>query len=177
MVSRMLRDKGVEEFVQAARLIKETKSEIKFLLVGEADQGNPTSISREQLENWNQDGSVNWLGARTDIAELLTSCHIACLPSYREGLPKSLIEAAAAGRPIVTTDVPGCREVVSEGVNGFLVPPQDPKSLATAIEKLIADPLLREKMGTTNRLRAELEFANAIIIQQTQTVYDSFKTT
>ena len=177
MVSRMLRDKGVEEFVQAARLINETKSEVQFLLVGEADQGNPTSISRKQLENWNQDGSVNWLGARTDVAELLTSCHIACLPSYREGLPKSLIEAAAAGRPIVTTDVPGCREVVTEGVNGFLVPPQDPKSLATAIDKLLADPDLREKMGITNRLKAELEFANAIIIQQTQTVYDSFQTT
>ena len=176
MVSRMLRDKGVEEFVQAARLINETKSEVQFLLVGEADQGNPTSISRKQLENWNQDGSVNWLGARTDVAELLTSCHIACLPSYREGLPKSLIEAAAAGRPIVTTDVPGCREVVTEGVNGFLVPPQDPKSLAIAIDKLIANPILREKMGMTNRLKAELEFANAIIIHQTQTVYDSFQT-
>lgn len=176
MVSRMLRDKGVEEFVQAARLINETKSDVRFLLVGEADEGNPTSISRKQLESWNQDGSVNWLGARTDIAELLTSCHIACLPSYREGLPKSLIEAAAAGRPIVTTDVPGCREVVTEGVNGFLVPPQDSKSLAVAIDKLIANPSLREKMGTTNRLKAELEFANAIIIQQTQTVYDSFQT-
>jgi glycosyltransferase involved in cell wall biosynthesis len=77
----------------------------------------------------------------------------------------------------VTTDVPGCREVVTEGVNGFLVPPQDPKSLATAIEKLIINPILREKMGITNRLKAELEFANAIIIQQTQTVYDSFQTT
>ena len=176
MVSRMLRDKGVEEFVQAARLINGTKSDVRFLLVGEADEGNPTSISRKQLENWNQDGSVNWLGARTDIAELLTSCHSACLPSYREGLPKSLIEAAAAGRPIVTNDVPGCREVVTEGVNGFLVPPQDSKSLAVAIDKLIANPSLREKMGITNRLKAELEFANAIIIQQTQTVYDSFQT-
>ncbi len=177
MFSRMLRDKGVEEFVQAAQLVKKTNNEVDFLLVGEADEGNPTSISRNQLENWNKDGIVKWLGARTDIAKLLTSSHIACLPSYREGLPKSLIEAAAAGRPIVTTDVPGCREVVTEEVNGFLVPPQDSKSLATAINKLLADPGLREKMGITNRLKAELEFANEIIIQQTHAVYDSFQTT
>lgn len=176
MVSRMLRDKGVEEFVQAAQLVKKTNNEVDFLLVGEADEGNPTSISHNQLENWNKDGIVKWLGARTDIAKLLTSSHIACLPSYREGLPKSLIEAAAAGRPIVTTDVPGCREVVTEEVNGFLVPPQDSKSLATAINKLLADPSLREKMGITNRLKAELEFANEIIIQQTHAVYDSFQT-
>jgi len=117
---------------------------------------------------------VKWLGARTDIATLFSNSHIACLPSYREGLPKSLIEAAASGLPIVTTDVPGCREIVVEGVNGFLVPARDSAQLAMAIQKLIQNPILRLKMGANNRQKAELEFANEIIIQQTHSVYDSF---
>lgn len=174
MVSRMLRDKGVNEYVEAARLISKNDKTTNFVLVGDVDEGNPTSITHKQLNEWNQESNVKWLGARTDIATLFSNSHIACLPSYREGLPKSLIEAAASGLPIVTTDVPGCREIVVEGVNGFLVPARDSAQLAMAIQKLIENPILRLKMGANNRQKAELEFANEIIIQQTHSVYDSF---
>jgi len=174
MVSRMLRDKGVNEYVEAARLISKNDKTTNFVLVGDVDDGNPTSITHKQLNEWNQESNVKWLGARTDIATLFSNSHIACLPSYREGLPKSLIEAAASGLPIVTTDVPGCREIVVEGVNGFLVPARDSAQLAMAIQKLIQNPILRLKMGANNRQKAELEFANEIIIQQTHSVYDSF---
>jgi len=175
MVSRMLRDKGVEEFVQAAQLIAQTGTTARFLLVGDIDDGNPTSITRKQLNDWNRESNIRWLGPRTDIAELLATSHIACLPSYREGLPKSLTEAAASGRPIVTTDVPGCREVVVDGDNGFLVPPRNAERLAQALTNLIDDSALRKQMGTRGRQRAELEFANEIVIRQTHNVYDSFQ--
>jgi glycosyltransferase involved in cell wall biosynthesis len=174
MVSRMLRDKGVNEFVQAASLLRTEFSDVQFLLIGDIDSGNPTSISQKQLNDWNNSGCVQWIGNQTEIATLLAKSHVVCLPSYREGLPKSLIEAAAVGRPIVTTDVPGCREVVTDGINGFLVPPQNSSALAGAIRKLIVNPNLRVKMGATNRRKAELEFANEIIIVQTQEIYDSF---
>ena len=176
MVSRMLRDKGVVEFVQAASLLTREFPDAQFILAGDTDSGNPTSISHKQLNDWSQSGCVQWIGNQTDISTLLAKSHIACLPSYREGLPKSLIEAAAAGRPIVTTDVPGCREVVTDGVNGFLVPSRNSSALASAIQKLILSPSLRVKMGAANRRKAELEFANEIIISQTQKIYESFVT-
>ena len=174
MVSRLLRDKGVQEFIEAATIVKATDSKVHFLLVGDVDDGNPTSLTSSQLIELTDSKDVTWLGARTDIAELLATSHIACLPSYREGLPKSLIEAASVGRSIVTTDVPGCREVVTHLVNGLLVRPRDSRELATAIEKLAGDPDLRKKMGAENRHKAESEFSNEIIIRQTHSVYDSF---
>ena len=174
MVSRLLRDKGVQEFTDAAKLVNAHKSTVQFVLVGDVDDGNPTSLTAEQLTELRKSRDVTWLGARTDISELLASSHVACLPSYREGLPKSLIEAASAGRPIVTTDVPGCREVVTHMVNGLLVQPRDVSALASAIEKLVNDPKLRQSMGKENRHKAESEYANEIIIAQTHGVYDSF---
>ena len=174
MVSRLLRDKGIREFIDAAKLVKARDNSVRFLLVGDVDDGNPTSLTADQLTELRNSRDVTWLGARTDIAELLGASHIACLPSYREGLPKSLIEAASAGRPIVTTDVPGCREVVTNLVNGLLVEPRNSKDLAAAIEKLVGDPELRRSMGVENRRKAETEFSNEIIIRQTNNVYDSF---
>ena len=174
MVSRLLRDKGIREFIDAAKLVKARDNSVRFLLVGDVDDGNPTSLTADQLTELRNSRDVTWLGARTDIAELLGASHIACLPSYREGLPKSLIEAASAGRPIVTTDVPGCREVVTNLVNGLLVKPRDSIDLAAAIEKLVGDPELRRSMGVENRRKAETEFSNEIIIRQTNSVYDSF---
>ena len=174
MVSRLLRDKGVQEFIDAAKLVKARESTVQFVLVGDVDEGNPTSLTADQLTDLRKSRDVTWLGARTDIAELLAASHVACLPSYREGLPKSLIEAASAGRPIVTTDVPGCREVVTHMVNGLLIQPRDVTALATAIEKLVNDPQLRESMGKENRQKAESEYANEMIIAQTHGVYDSF---
>lgn len=174
MVSRLLRDKGVQEFAIAAKLVKAREDNVQFVLVGDVDDGNPTSLTAEQLTELRRSRDVTWLGARTDINELLAASHIACLPSYREGLPKSLIEAASAGRPIVTTDVPGCREVVTHMLNGLLVQPRDVTALASAIEKLVNDPKLRQSMGKENRRKAESEYANEIIIAQTHGVYDSF---
>jgi glycosyltransferase involved in cell wall biosynthesis len=174
MVSRLLRDKGVQEFTDAATLIKARESTVQFVLVGAVDDGNPTSLTAEQLTELRKSRDVTWLGARTDISDLLAASHVACLPSYREGLPKSLIEAASAGRAIVTTDVPGCREVVTHMVNGLLVQPRDVTALASAIEKLVNDPKLRQSMGKENRQKAESEYANEIIIAQTHGVYDSF---
>ena len=174
MVARLLRDKGIQEFIDAAEIVKQSNSSVKFLLVGDVDDGNPTSLNTKQLVELKNSQNVEWLGARLDIAELLAASHIACLPSYREGLPKSLIEAASVGRAIVATDVPGCREVVTHLINGLLVPPRDSKALAAALLVLINDPELRSKMGRENRSKAEHEFANEIIIRQTQNVYDSF---
>ncbi len=174
MVSRLLRDKGVQEFIDAAKLVKARESTVQFVLVGDVDEGNPTSLTADQLTDLRKSRDVTWLGARTDIAELLAASHVACLPSYREGLPKSLIEAASAGRPIVTTDVPGCREVVTHMVNGLLIQPRDVAALATAIEKLVKDPQLRQSMGKENRKKAVSEYANEMIIAQTHGVYDSF---
>lgn len=174
MVSRLLRDKGVQEFIDAAQLVRALDNTVRFVLVGDVDDGNPTSLSVNEIADLRNSSNVTWLGERTDIAELLAESHIACLPSYREGLPKSLIEAASVGRPIVTTDVPGCREVVTHMVNGLLTKPRNSNELAAAIIKLVNDPNLRRTMGTESRKKAEAEFSNEIVIRQTNSVYDSF---
>ena len=173
IVARMLRDKGISEFVEAAVLIQKSRPETVFQLIGMPDEGNPTSFSLAQLEDWVRSGAVKWLGHQDNIAEQLAKSHIICLPSYREGLPKSLIEALASGRPVVTTDVPRCREVVSHGVNGFLVQPRDSHALAEVLMNLISDKSLRERMGRLGRERAEKEFSSEIIIGQTLRVYES----
>ena len=175
LVARMLWDKGVGDFVESATILTQQGLDADFLLVGSVDLGNPESISVEQLEEWNRSGVVKWLGERADIAQLLAESHIAVLPSYREGLPKSLIEAAAVGRPIVTTDVPGCREVVKDGENGFLVPARDAKKLAVAIQKLINNPKLLTSMGKKSRLMAEQEFSIQQIVEQTLKLYETLK--
>ena len=175
LVARMLWDKGVGEFVESATVLLQQGLDADFLLVGSVDLGNPESIFVEQLEEWNKSGVVNWLGERADIAQLLTESHIAVLPSYREGLPKSLIEAAAVGRAIVTTDVPGCREVVKDGENGFLVPAKDAKELSIAIQKLINNPKLLTSMGKKSRLMAEQEFSIQQIVEQTLKLYKAIK--
>jgi glycosyltransferase involved in cell wall biosynthesis len=175
LVARMLWDKGVGEFVESATALKQQGLDADFLLVGAVDLGNPESISAKQLEQWNRSGVVKWLGEREDIAQLLAESHIAVLPSYREGLPKSLIEAAAVGRPIVTTDVPGCREVVKDGENGFLVPAKDAKKLAVVIQNLINNPKLLTSMGKKSRLMAEQEFSIQQIVEQTLKLYETLK--
>lgn len=173
LVSRILRDKGVLEFVGAARRVREEHPGTRFLIVGSPDDGNPSSFRESDMRRWEESGDVQCLGFRTDIAKLLAAAHVACLPSYREGLPKSLLEAAAAGKPIVTTNVPGCRTVVENGVNGLLVPAQDTDALARAIARLVEDPQLRARLGQAGRQRAELEFSSAIIIEQTLNIYRS----
>jgi len=175
LVARMLKDKGVFEFVEAARILKASGVEANFNLVGGIDKGNPSTLTTSELESWSREGIVNWLGQRDDIARVLSESHIVCLPSYREGLPKSLIEALAAGRPVVTTDVPGCREVVRHQENGLLVEPRNATALAEALRTLIANKELRQQYGATGRVRAENEFSNELITSQTFAVYESFK--
>lgn len=171
LVARMLRDKGVGEFVAAAHSLIAEGVEARFVLVGDVDPANPASFSREQLQSWDGQGGVEWWGHRADIAAVLAQSHIACLPSYREGLPKSLLEAAAAGLPIVTTDTAGCREVVESGENGFLVPVRAVEPLADALRTLIQDADLRARMGQRSRELAEREFTHERVQGQTLALY------
>lgn len=172
--ARMLWDKGVGEFVNAARILyPKYKEQAEFILVGDVDVENKSSISEKQLIQWESDGIIKWVGFQKNMKEVIASSHIVVLPSYREGLPKSLIEACAIGRPIVTTDVPGCREVVVNGVNGFLVPEKDSVLLAEAIEKLILDKELRTKMGRKGREIAEENFSIDHVIQKTFEIYNT----
>ena len=173
MVSRLLRDKGVREFVEAASLVRKVRDDIVFTLVGAPDEGNPTSVPTEQVRSWVAEGLVEWWGHREDVAEVLAGSHVAVLPTYYgEGVPKTLLEAAACGRPIVATDVPGCREVVHHGGNGLLVPARDARALAGAITALADDPARRAAMGAEGRRRAETEFAAERIHAETLRVYE-----
>lgn len=171
LVARMLRDKGVVEFVEAARKLHDEGIAGRFVLVGGPDPENPASISAATLASWNGISGVEYWGWRENVADVLAQASIACLPSYREGLPKSLLEAAACGLPIVTTDVPGCREAVSDGENGLLVPARDSDALAAALKVLLLDPALRQRMGVAGRRKAEIEFASGRIVSETLAVY------
>ncbi|MCH8998788.1 MAG: glycosyltransferase family 4 protein, partial [Proteobacteria bacterium] len=171
MVSRMLWDKGVGELVEAARILKERKAPVEVVLVGPPDPENPASISEQQLRDWEASGEVAWWGERSDIAQIWAKSHIAVLPSHREGLPKSLLEAAACGRPMVATEVSGCREVVRPGETGLLVPPHDPKRLADALERLAAEPELRRRMGSAARELVERELSQEVVVEQTMALY------
>lgn len=158
MVARLLRDKGVWEFVEAARLLRARGVPVTMRLVGGVDAGNPTSATPAEVEAWQREGCVEALGERSDVPRLYAASHIAVLPSYREGLPKSLIEAAACGRAVVTTDVPGCRDAIEPDETGLLVPVRDPQALADAIARLAEDAALRQSMGAAGRALAEREF-------------------
>jgi glycosyltransferase involved in cell wall biosynthesis len=158
MVSRLLRDKGVIEFVEAANLLKMRGVQASFLLVGDPDPGNPTSIEAVDLVRWRTAGVVDVLGQRDDIADVFAQSHLVVLPSYREGLPKVLLEAAACGRAVVTTDVPGCRDAIDPGVTGILVPVRNAFALADAIQDLINDPVRCKTMGEAGRIMAEKVF-------------------
>ena len=171
MFSRVLRDKGVLDYVEAAKIVHREFPNAVFQLVGDCDPGNPTSFSENEVRSWESAGSIRWLGYRNDVPALLAASNIVCLPSYREGLPKTLIEACAAQRAIVATDVTGCREVVTHGSNGLLVPVRNPEQLATAISQLLGDQVQRTTFAKNGRLRAENEFASPIVIEQTLAVY------
>jgi glycosyltransferase involved in cell wall biosynthesis len=169
--ARLLYDKGVKEFLDAAAIVRRAKPDVRFVLVGAPDAGNPTAVAPKLLAEWRQSGTVEWWGHRGDMCEVMARCHIVCLPSYREGLPKVLLEAAASARPIVTTDVPGCRDVVRHGVNGMLVPPRDSRALAAALLTLCDDAGLRAQMGIHGRRIAEREYALGYVVAATLSVY------
>jgi len=158
MASRLLKDKGVYEFIEAARIVKSRGIKARFQLIGEPDSGNPESVTTDAVQSWQDEGVVECLGFRSDIAKLFAQAHIVILPSYREGLPKVLIEAAACGRAVITTDMPGCRDAIEPDISGFLVPARDAEALAQAMVSLIKDDTLRHKMGRAGRDLAEREF-------------------
>lgn len=171
MAARLLKDKGVLEFVEAARLLKNRGVDIDMRLIGSPDPGNPTSVSLQEIDDWKRDSCVNLLGYREDIAEQYLSANIVCLPSYREGLPKSLVEAAACGRAVVTTDVPGCRDAIIANVTGVLIPVKDANALANAIQELLDNPHKRLMMGAEGRKLAEEHFSIDTIVEQHMNIY------
>ncbi|WP_233347982.1 glycosyltransferase family 4 protein [Luteimonas sp. MC1572] len=171
LAARLLWDKGLAEFVEAARRLQGEGRAIEFLLAGDPDPGNPAAVPEATVRAWADEGVVQWLGHVDDMAALFASVDVVVLPSYREGLPKGLIEAAACALPLVTTDVPGCREVVSDGVDGLLVPVRDAAALAAAIARLHDDPELAARFGKAARAKALAEFDEKIVIDRTLAVY------
>lgn len=172
--ARMLWDKGVGELVAAARLLKARAVPVRVVLAGDGDPANPRSIPAAQLEAWAAEGVVEWWGHQADMCAVWARAHVAVLPSYREGLPKALLEAAACGRALIATDVPGCRELVEDGANGLLVPDRAVEALAGAIERLARDPSLRRALAEEARRRVETQFSSHIVHTAILDLYAGF---
>ena len=173
IVARLLKDKGIGEFVEAARAVRSLRGGITFRIMGGIDSSSPSAIKKEDLDGWVRNGIVEWLGHRDDVRPVLQEADIVVLPSYYpEGTPRSLLEAAAMGKPIVTTDTVGCRNVVENGINGFLVPARDVKTLADAILELSNSTELRRQMGQAGRRKMEREYDERIVIDKTVAVYE-----
>jgi N,N'-diacetylbacillosaminyl-diphospho-undecaprenol alpha-1,3-N-acetylgalactosaminyltransferase len=168
MIARALKHKGVQEFIDTATILGEKYPDVSFQFVGSPDEGNQFSATEEFMKT---QSSINYLGQQNNIRHILSQSTVFVLPSYREGLPRTSMEAASMGLPIVTTDVVGCRETVDQGISGFLVPPQNAQALAETIEILILNPLLREKMGKAGREKAIREFDISTIIEKHFEVY------
>lgn len=168
LVARLLWDKGVGEYVQAARIVKAKHPDCKFHLLGFLDVSNPQAIPRSTIDEWAREGLVTYLGAADDVRPFVAEADCIVLPSfYREGVPRTLLEAAAMGRPIITTDSVGCREVVEDGINGYLCRPQDAVDLADRIERMIRlSPAERAAMGQAGRRKVESEFDERIVIHR-----------
>ena len=167
LVARMLWDKGVGEYVEAARLVRQRHPDAEFCLLGFLDVQNPAAISRKQMDQWVAEGVVLYLGTANDVRPHIAAADCVVLPSYREGVPRTLLEAAAMGRPIIATDVVGCREVVDDGVNGYLCQPRDAKDLAAKLLRMIELPHKeRGSMGLLGRKKVEREFDEQIVIQR-----------
>lgn len=173
MSSRLIREKGVYEFVEAARLLKERRVHCRMTIVGGVHVENPSSLTEVELQAFQNEGLIEWRGRVDDVLPVLHETDIAVLPSYyREGLPKSLLEAASCGLPIVTTDHTGCRDAVEDGKTGILVPVKNSQSLADAIQTLVENPALRKQMGNAGRKRVLEKFSSDIINQQFIGLYD-----
>jgi glycosyltransferase involved in cell wall biosynthesis len=169
--ARMLWDKGIGEFVEAARRLKRKGALVRFVLVGRRDEHNPAAIPESSLTEWVKEGSVEWWGHREDMPAVYEMATLIVLPSYREGFPKVLLEAAACGKAMVATNVPGSREIVRDRFNGLVVPAKDPAALAAAIEELLSDSPLREMMGDRSRKLAVEEWSGSTIIGQVLALY------
>jgi len=175
LVARMLWDKGIGELVEAARLLKARGVQLRIVLVGNPDPANPASISEGQLKAWSDESLIEWWGRREDVADILKQSHIAVLPSYREGMPRSLLEAAAIGRPLVAFDAVGCRDLIRDGENGFLVPFKDTVALADALQKLANDGDLRRRLGHQARLDVERTYSATAIRARICTILSGLK--
>lgn len=173
MAARLLIDKGVREFLEAARILSAARPDLVFLLAGDPDPGNPASASMRQVQEWNVARQVEVMGHVQEMAALIPSCHLVVLPSYREGLPKVLVEAAACGRAVVTTDVPGCRDAIVPGQTGLIVPVGDAAALAAAIDHVTSDRNLLEKLGRAGRELAETRFDISAVVASHFEVYGS----
>lgn len=171
--ARVIGDKGVHEFVAAARSLKSKGRQARFVIVGRTDPDNPTDVGEPMIRQWEREDLVEWWGFSEAMAETLPKAQIVCMPSYREGLPRVLIEAAACGRPIVTADVPGCREIIKDGENGILVPVRDGAATANAVDRLLVDSDLRQRMASCSREIAETEYALERFIADTFAVYEA----
>jgi len=167
LVGRMLRDKGVYEFIEAARLLNKRGVKAEFLLLGFVDVDNHTAISELQISDWVTEGIVRYLGTSDDVREQIAAVECVVLPSYREGVPRTLLEAAAMARPLIATNVPGCRDVVDDGVNGFLCRPRDAKDLADKMQQMVSlSSAERKAMGVRGREKIEREFDEKIVIEK-----------
>lgn len=167
LIARLLRDKGVLEFVEAARAIKASMPHVRFQLLGPADVENPTAISREQVARWEDEGLVEYLGVTQEVRPFIAQAHCVVLPSYREGLSRTLLEAGAMGRPVITTDVQGCREVVTEGVSGWVVPAQDATALATRMSHVANMPASDlTAVGRAGRAKVAQNFDERLVIAE-----------
>jgi glycosyltransferase involved in cell wall biosynthesis len=174
LAARLLWEKGIGEYVEAARRLKAQGRDIEFVLAGAPDHGNPRSVRSEEVQRWAEEGVITWLGHVEDMPALLSTIDVMALPSYyREGVPKSLIEGAAAGLALITTDQPGCREVVTRhGTDGLVVPPRNPDALAALIARLDDDRELLARLGAKAREKALGEFDERMVIQRTLDVYE-----
>jgi len=171
MLSRMLKDKGVYEFVEAAGRVKKEYPESEFLLLGRRDERNPSVVPKEDLEAWQSEGIVKWIGEAEDVRPIMAEADVVVLPSYREGLPRALLEAAAMGKPVITTDAIGCREAVEHGRTGLLVPVKDSMALADAMKEMIKNPEMRSHMGKEGRRRVKEQFDEKIVLEKILEVY------
>ena len=167
LASRLLRDKGIFELIEAARRLQQSGVRAKILIAGIIDKGNPGSISLTQVEKWESEGIITWLGTVSDMPALYKKVHIVILPSYREGLPRGLAEAAACGRAIIATDVPGCNDVVKHGVNGLLIPVGDVEAIVDSVRYLVENPQERREMGRHGRELVERRFSETVVLQKT----------
>jgi len=165
--ARVLRDKGVHEFVAAARRVRATRADVRFVIAGERDAANPGAVAAADLARWQREGVVEWWQHCADMAGVYARARIVCLPSYREGLPKVLLEGASCGRPLIATNVPGCREVCRDGESGILVPAGDVAALSAAIHALLDDDALAERLARGARARVEQVFALPVIARAT----------
>jgi glycosyltransferase involved in cell wall biosynthesis len=167
LIARLLTDKGVREYVEAARTLRGELPDARFQLLGGLDPGNRTAVSRAELQSWIEEGVIDYLGEREDVRPHIAEATAIVLPSYREGLPRTLLEAAAMARPLVATDVPGCREVIEHGVNGWLCAARDSVSLAKAMKQLAElSPEQREQMGRASRSKVQEQFSEVLVVDR-----------